>query len=245
MKRILAMILVLLAITGCAFADTISVDLNSATEEELKIARDAIDAKLMEIRLANATTLDDTYLIKGNGTQILNSFELTAPISRFVATCDKDTKVTLYIDGKDSPNTYGEYGESQSSYSSYFVNPHTITSMMVESQGNWEFDFSPLVMMDSPYTSGTGSYVTDMFTVSPPCIVTFSFRTSRYSQLCSVVLHSIDTNGKIGYESVIPWGTYVSDSDSFDIIIKPEPNIAAYFWEISCSADVDWKISAK
>lgn len=246
MKRLLSFFVALSLLCSVAIAEIITIDLSTATEAELQTARDAIDARITEIRSTNITkTTEKPLILSGNGTKILDGFDINSDLFRFVATCEQDTKVTWYLKGDNDPKTYGLYGESQSCYAHYFEEPLSITSLMVETPGAWRLEFSPLGTMDSPAASGTGSYITDIFTVTPPCMVSITFTHKGYNGLCSVILYPIYADGSIGYESVIDWGTRVSGTQSFDVIIKPEPNVVAYFWDVSCYEGIEWKIEVK
>lgn len=250
MKRLFALFFLMTTSMSIACAEKISVDLETSSVDELTAARDKISARLTDIyttALSDAEEGNDVRrVITGSGTKILDGFDVTV-LSRFVASCDEDTRVTWYTDGNDMPSTYGEYGESQSSYAALIDKPTKITSIMVESQGNWEFEFSPIWAMGGPDVSGSGSYITDTFTVNPPCIVSITLTNTgkSLSNLCSISLRSIRTDGNLGYESMIDWGTRISGTQTFDVIIKPDNNVVSYFWSISCSDDVEWSITAK
>lgn len=233
MKQILAIVLVLLAITGCAFADTISVDLNSATEEELKVARDAIDAKLMEIRLANAPKTDASYIIKGSGTQILTNVEIKAELSRF----------NIHDADEVAVSCYDNNGERLYIYD-YIGGPQTIPMIMIESEKEWYIDISPIGSIDSPYISGNGSYTSDLFSVVPPMIVTVTIEDKKgYFNYTDIKLYYVDDAGKAHIESYAAQS--VLPDKKIDYIIKPNKNAVAWFWVIECAEAVEWSITAK
>lgn len=233
MKRILALVLVLMAFAGCAFADTVSVDLNSATEEELKIARDAIDAKLMEIRLSNAPKMDASYIIHGNGTQILTNVEINAELSRF----------NIHDANEVDVSCYDANGERLFIFD-YIKGQQTIPMIMVESEKDWFIDVSPLGTIDSPYISGQGSYTSDLFVAVPPTIVTITIEDKKgYSNYTDINLYYVDKAGEVHIEDWVAQKKY--SSQRFDYIIKPNNEAAAWFWVIDCSDHVKWSITAK
>lgn len=248
MKRFFILFLILLPFVSVSFAETLSIDLNTASLDELVNVRDAVDKRIESIKVSMIRSDEkETHTITGNGTKILDGIAIKVP-SRFVATCSEDTRVTWYVAGDDKPHTYGEYGESQSCYSEIIGKPITLTSIMVESQGDWNLEFSPIGVMDSPDVSGIGSYVSDRFVITPPCMVSITLEgtgVAGYGGLCSVYLYSISKNGKLKTETFVDWGTNVFDTESFDFIIKPEKDIISYFWKVNCSTDVKWSISAK
>ena len=70
-KLFIASLVFSLLLASVSFAETLTINLETSTTDELKTARDAIDKRLAEIRLANAPTIDEAFTISGNGTQIL------------------------------------------------------------------------------------------------------------------------------------------------------------------------------
>jgi len=242
MKKLFCLVLVgLLFISPVAFADTITIDLDAASIEELETAKDAIDARIAELS-ENDTVVDgETITLTGSGTKILEGFEIDAPLTKFMASCTEDTKITWYTDDGDS-TTYGEYGESQKSYSTIIEFPITITTVMIESQGEWQFTFSPVGTMASPCCTGTGSFISDGFQVSPPHIAHITLTCDTYA-FCSVYLRPIRKDGTLGFEEVIPWGTRVHGTTTYDVIIKPEKDVVSYIWKVSCPPNVSWTIS--
>jgi len=246
MKKVFILSLVLsLFLSPVAFADTVAVDLATATADELKIARDAIDKRLAEIRLANAPTIDESFLITGSGTQILPGIELEAPLSRFVASCDDSIKVTYYSGASNKESSYGVFN-TRNSHVGYFDNPTSISSIMVETQGKWQLDFSPIGLMDSPFVEGLGSYITDVFEApSTPFIVTITLNGESDAGYATVCLYSFDKNGNVTYSDKAIDHEFVYETECFDTIIKPDSSAVAYFWNVSCPAGMQWSITAK
>lgn len=246
MKKVFILSLVFsLFLSSMAFADTVTVDLVTATADELKTARDAIDKRLAEIRLANAPTIDDSFFIKGSGTQILPGIELDAPFSRFVATCDDSIQVTYYSGANNAESTYGKFN-SNNSHADYIINPASISSIMVETQGNWQLDFSPIGLIDSPFTDGAGSYITDVFEApTTPCIITVTLNGKNDAGYGAVTLYSINKNGTVSYSDTVVDYEFVHEVEYFDAIIKPDSSAVAYFWDISCPSGMQWSITAK
>lgn len=240
LKRIFLFLLSLMLFVPCAFADTVTVDLDTATVDELKAARDTIDVRLAEIRIANAPDVDNSFIVSGNGTQILDGFDIVADFSRFSATCDDDIKVTYYYN-----NTSRSFDHASRMCFAWCIDePISITSVMVESTGNWSVDFSPISTMDSPYTTGVGSYVTDRFSVTPPCIVRITLEAGDYYDYTNVTLWKIHSDGRTSTENMV-YNEIIIDEESFDVIIKPEKDIVSYFWMINCPVDTNWSITAK
>lgn len=190
------------------------------------------------------STIDDSFIISGNGTKILDGFELTSYLSRFVVTCDDTIKVTYYTE--NDSRTYDD-SRNHGCFSTYIVDPIQFSSLMIESAGNWKIDLSPIKRMDGSFASGIGPYVTDCFVTTPPKIVTIKCSGHKYGAWLEVTLKKMTNDGKILSETAID-DVFVSGLDDpveYDVIIKPEENIFAYFWQIECAVDAEWSISEK
>lgn len=236
MKKLFCLVLVgLLSISCVAFADTITIDLDTASIEELETAKDAIEARIAELKAVAITPADEIYITRGNGTQILNDFIEPSTISRFVVTAD--TKFIVTYNKMNIQLTVKSIG---CNYADFIDCTDGFSQVMIESQGEWAIDYSPLKRTYSPYMSGNGSYVTDYFAIKTPAIVTFTVE-GDYS-LCHVSQYSIDENGKVHLVGT-PIDQYISGQETFDIIVKSKKDNAQYFFfEINCHDDVKWSI---
>lgn len=238
MKKLLCLVLVgLLSISPLAFADTITIDLDAASIEELETAKDAIDARIAELKAVTVAPAE-MYITRGNGTQILNDFKEPSTVSRFVVTADSKfivtyNKMNIQLTVKSIGCNYADFIDRSDGFS----------QVMIETQGEWVIDYSPLKRTASPCMSGNGSYVTDYFTIKTPAIVTFTVK-GDYSR-CHVSQYSIDENGKIHLVGT-PIDQYVSGQETFDVIVKSnKDNAQYYFFEINCHDDVKWSITEK
>ena len=242
MKKIIALFcsIFLLTLPGFPIASAEStVDLQSMSTDELTALRDAITVELRQRAEAASTDTDaSSFVLSGSGTQILDGIELTAPISRFIATCDDAIKVTYYTDS-DS-RTY----DGSRCFVKCIEKPMSISSLMVESKGNWTLDFSPVGTMDMLDTSGVGPSITDTFTAKPPVIVTVTYEPNKYYGYISVYLKKIMSDGTIETETAIDYAI-VSDLTEYDVIIKPEKDVVSYFWVVDCPIDTAWSIRNK
>lgn len=232
MKKFFVLLLTLVIFFPSALADTITVDLDNATPEELQAARDAIDARLAEIRSASAPIVDDDYIIRGSGIEILTNVEVKASLSRFNVHYTDEASVSCFN------------GDNELYIHDYIEHPQTIPMMIVESQEDWYIDISPIETMDSPYISGIGSYTSDLFVVTPPSIVSITLRDiAGYFNYTDVNLYYVDKTGSVHIED------WVIQSDlapeQIDYIIKPNSDAVAWFWVIRCSDNVEWSITAK
>lgn len=230
--KVLACALICVMASSYALADTVTIDLEAASAEELKAARDAIDAKLMDIRLANAPKPDDAYIIKGSGTQILTNVEINAELSRFNVHYLDEAKLSLF-----------DNNGKQLYIKGYIEGKQVIPTIMLESEEEWSIDVSPLSTNGSPYISGRGSYTSDLFVVTPPTIVTITVKDiESYFNYTDISLYYVNKIGTVCFEE--RFGNILPDK-SFDYIIKPNSEAVSWFWVIDCSNHVEWSISAK
>lgn len=232
MKKFFVFLLALIICSSVAIADTITVNLDSATADELKAARDSIDARLAEIRSEKAPTVDDGYIIKGKGTQIISNVEIKAELSRFNVHYKNEATVSCF-NGNEELFIYD-----------YIDQPQVIPMIIVESQEDWYIDVSPIGTMDSPYISGKGSYTSDLFVVTPPTFVTVTLRDQvGYFNYANVDLYYVDSMGEVWIEDWVV-DTALAPAQ-IDYIIKPKSDVVAWFWSIDCSDNVEWTIAAK
>lgn len=225
-----------------AFADTVNIDTETASIEQLLEAHSTISNAILQKEEKPA--IDDSFVISGSGTQILDGFSLDSYLSRFVVTCNDAIKVTYYTENDsrtyDDSRHYGCFG-------TYIVAPDPFTSIMVESAGEWTIDMSPIARMAGSFASGIGPYITDCFITTPPKIVTIKCSGHKYGAYLQVTLYKITNDGRILSETAIDYGNvYVLDEPvEYDVIIKPEEDIWAYFWKVDCAVDAEWSISEK
>lgn len=236
MKRFFLLILTLMAFPPASLADLITIDLDSASIDELSAARSAIDAKISDIALASAPDKSGIYLLSGKGTQILDGITLSSNLSRFVVTSN-DAKVTYYSGDESNTLTCSDGGTY-----TYFEKPTEIQAIMVESSSEWKIDASPIGWMDDPYITGSGIFISDRFEVQPPVIVTISINHDRRRGWSNVALSKVKSDGSVYTEWI---ANYVKSPTTIDAIIKPEKDVVSYFWRFNCPESVEWSITAK
>ena len=239
-KRIIVFLLSMLLIVPVASADTIAIDLETATADELQAARDAINKRLAEILASDLTAANEALLLKGNGTQLLEGIKLNYSPARLFVKSTAEVKVTLCSDDRN----YSYDGSNNSSYQFAYVieNQQSFSSIIVETQGEWTLELSPIGFTDQLSASGSGSFITDCFSVTPPSVVSIEFDAGWYGGYSSIYLNKI-YDDYISSETWM-WQDIVSD-ESFDYIIKPEQNVKSYFIQIHCPHDTQWEITIK
>lgn len=192
-----------------------------------------------DIPLKGSGFEEHEYTATGKGTKILEGLKLAFSPSRLYVKSDKEIKVTLCTDNGNK--TYD--GSNSSKYQFVYVidKQIEISQIMVETQGEWMLELSNVRAMEQPNISGSGSFVTGSFVVSPPSILSISFDKGRYGGYTYIYLYKMRSDGHVLREEWM-WQDIVSD-ESFDYIIKPEANIDSYFLQISCPHDTKWEIT--
>ena len=240
-KRFSIFLLSILIITSAAFADTITIDLDTATADELQAARDAINERIADILASDLSSVSEKFTLKGKGTKILEGVDLLYTPARLFVKSTAEIKVTLCSDGKN--RTYDGSNSSGLQFAHLIDKEQSISSIIVETQGEWSLEFSPIELTQKMITSGSGSCITDYFLVSPPQIVSISFNDGWYAGYTYIYLYKIHANNSVSCEEWM-WQDFVTD-ETFDYIIKPESNVKAYFIMISCPHDTRWSITTK
>ncbi len=223
-----------------AFADTVTVNLDTATVEELQAARDAIDARLAEIRASVLPAVGVKFAFTGKGTQLLEGVDLCYSPARLFAKSSEEIKVTLCSD--DSNRTYD--GHSSDYQFAYVIEEQqSISAIIVETHGEWTLELSPIESTEQIAANGSGSCITGYFHASPPQIVSITFNDGWYGGYTDIYLYKIHANNSVSYDEWM-WQDIVFD-DTFDYVIKPESNVKAYFIRICCPHDTQWEIKTK
>lgn len=242
MKRILSIIFVCLLCCTCAIADTVVIDLDNTSIEELQAVRALIDRRIAEMSDI-ADEPDASYILSGTGTDIRNIDVTLAPLSRVVFTCaDGDAKYTITVNGED---------QKWLSAAGYFESATAISRIMVQAQDPWTIDVSPIGFIDTPFISGSGNYVSDRFTISSPSIirVTFDYTAgggNYWNESCSLVLYTIDSKGAVHTDYLISSEqVYEGKTITVDAIVDVDDDIQHCFWGVKCNSKIKWSISAK
>ncbi len=250
MKKTLALALALLLIPLSALAATLSIDLTTASLEELQAAQAAITARIAEIQ-AYATTApesdsalaDGIIEFSGEGVSMLDGFSIGEGLFRLVMNCEDKAKVSTYVG--DALNT-AEYLHSDVDFGK---GPISVDSLMVETSGKWSLNISPIVTGGQSIMSGEGPQVGDLFTLDKPQIVTITAtgtpRIQSYFNSAYIYLCKVGSNGYIDRESMLSDSVDDGKSISVDAILKPDSENTGYFWLIKCSPGISWNIAIK
>lgn len=188
---------------------------------------------------ADILQIDDKYVVKGSGTQILDPIPLYSDLSRFVVMADGKFGVTFNSWNHDS-NGY--------SYANYVDASRDVSQVLIETKANWVLECSPLKEMASPYASGIGSYITNYFKATPPMIVTVTVECDGMLGGSGVSLkqYGIDKAGKVHVVDDLIEREYIYGRESYDVIIKQgRAEDQFYFFAFNCAANAKWSITAK
>ena len=192
---------------------------------------------LVYILLSNNALADgvviDSYTIKGNGNQTVCDIKINVKYSRFVGHGEKGTKITCY--------------DENGKYTYYYLiqGQEVISKIVVETQGDWYIDFSPIGFMATPSVSGHGSYYSDFFMIDKPTIVSIKADGGENGiDSFGVSLYYVDKEGKIRLAD-----PGFIDCDSYPLstvyIALPDEDAVAWLWHIGCFDNVEWSITAK
>ena len=242
MRRILSIVLFLTLLWSVAIADVLTIDLETATIEELKEAKQAIDHRISELSQP-AANQDNSYTVEGKGTDIRPVNISLVPLSRFLFTCsDGEASYTVTVNGEEK-KWIGPV--------SYFETATDISNIMVQSKSPWHFDFSPIGYVDSPFIAGNGNYVSDRFMISSPSIISVTFDYSAgggnyWNENCSLVIYEVDDTGSVTPHYLISAEqVYEGKSITLEAIVNLDNQSSYAFWGVQCNSKIKWSITAK
>ena len=242
MKKLLAVILAFSLLGSVAFAETITVDLDTATIEELTAAQSAIGDRISELRAAEAPE-GETISLSGTGTAIQSGVTVTQVPARVTVTGPVEVTFT----GGDYDLSFNLW---QNDFSCEQLTDAGTYDLLIEGEGDWTIQIEPLKDGGTLECSGIGPYVTDFFPLSSATIVHCTMDASGVdawsASLYTYLGYQYEGFDSWTYDTVV--GDYAS-SDSFTVegdgIIKPVKGRDRYFWIIDVPEDASWSISLK
>ena len=242
MKRFLFVFVLCLLFCSFAIADTVIVDLDTASVEELRDARSLIDKRIAELSQSESTE-SNAFILSGTGTEIREVNMTLEPLSRFVFTCaDDNAEFTITINGEDKkwlPEV------------DCFDTKAEISRVMVQSKKPWTINTSPIGYSDTSFISGNGNYVSDRFSIDSPSIVSVTFDYTAgggnyWNESCSLILYTIDINGAVHTDYLVSGEqVYEGDTITVDAIVDVDDNVQYCIWGIDCHSKIKWTISDK
>lgn len=243
MKKIWCILLALLTLAvSPALAQTLTIDLETATIEDLTAAQTQITDRISELRAATSPA-GEALTLQGTGTSIISGVEVAVAPAR------------LTIEGKVKLTLSGKYDHTFNLSASNAYTCDVITSAetydaLVEGDGDWTITIEPLKEGGTLQASGVGPWVSDFFTLDSAAILTVSADPANMEALLSNVIFNL-------YQPLKYVKTYSADaltnelitstSGVFfsDVIAKPDDPQAQCFWFVNVAPGVEWSISRK
>ena len=225
-----------------ALATTLSVDISTATLDELQQAVLTIANRISELR-AVAAPSSERLELSGIGTTILSNVTIPFSPSRIIIETDGDFSATL---------TGGPYDHNFSTdlYNAVFFDEQGTYTLLVEAKGAWTFTVVPIMPGASLPLSGTGSYVSDYFELPVPMIVAVKCAPgsmTEYLTHFNVILHCQYENSNSWRNDYLSAEMVTPSSGLFqeDVIINPISGRMQYCISVSCNPGVEWSINPK
>lgn len=241
----------LLAFPCAAFADGVLVDdWSSASVDELVKAKSKISAQVAQL-LVHQEVPAEGFTLSGEGMDITDAYTLPNGYWRRLIKIPNakvyGDQVTISIAGKNNVIKISDAVTAEPLRANGALN---IDYAVVETDGSWEIEYTPITADGTLEASGDGGFVSNFFTCTKPTKVTFSVN-NGYSYLTSfkVNLYYMSNSGYLcsEFESEKVLNELVDSGaqKTFTAIIKPEDKKAAYLWVIACDTGVEWSITAK
>jgi hypothetical protein len=242
MKKLLAVLLAFALLGSSAFAETLTIDLETASIDELTAAQTTIGNRISELRAAQ-TPAGKNITLSGNGTSIQSGVEVTQIPARVVV--KGPVKVTFT--GGDYDLTFNTW---QAEESCETITDAGTYELLIEGDGDWTISIEPLKEGGTLECSGTGPYVSDFFPLTSSTIVHCLLDASALGEWSASLYVSIGYQ----YEGYDYWtyDTVVGDTIFTDPltlegdgIIKPVRERDQYYWIIDVPLGTTWSISVK
>ena len=244
MRKVLGVLLALLfLLPAAAFANTITVNLEEATLEELQTAQAAIQER-MDVLLADQPGQGDVICLTGTGTTILKDVNILFYPARMHILSENRMTVTL---------TGGPY--EMAYYIEYSPAVRVLTfggtfTLLIEAEGDWTIEFSPIEEGGYCEAAGSGAYVGDFFELTEPMVFTASFDGANlpagvYDYMELNFFKQFEYGDEWGYDNPFYDDLETGEFVSKDFIVKPTTGHKRYFWQVVCNPYVTWTIRPK
>ncbi|NLV59222.1 MAG: hypothetical protein GXY67_10715 [Clostridiales bacterium] len=243
MKKLLALALALVLVTFSAAADTLSLDLETATLDELQAAQSILSQRISKLRAA-AAPAGETITLSGSGTSILSGVEVVQIPAR--VTIQGAVKVTLT--GGKLDRTFNSWADEEGSCE--VLTEAGTFDALVEGKGEWTLAIEPLKEGGTIELSGVGPYVSDFFPLSAATIVHVVMDASASDAWsASLYLHMGHQ-----YSNIEAWDEELVTGDGLfsaplklegDGIVKPVGDRTQYYWIVDVPAGAEWSITVK
>ena len=241
MKKRLALLCALLMFSSSALADTLTIDLDSATNDELRDARDAINECLVQRNL-NPETADGELMWESDGNLEIGGFSCDAPLLRIIAYVNNATTFTATINGETTED------EITQSISEYGNGPVTWDSISVKATMPWSLHISPIVEGGTVLEEGSGPFVGNLFTLNQPVKLrlkaTWPERDGFDFALrdISISLVTVTRTGMLEETEELKASLSSGDTATQEFTLLPDSRYERYFWHCECMPGVEWSI---
>ena len=241
MKKVLALLCALLLTASTAQADTLTVDLDSATNDELRAARDAIDQCLAQRNL-NPETADGEKIWRGDGDLEIGAFSCNAALCR----------ILIYV---NSPTTFATTSEGETyetvisqDICEYAKDAVACEGISVKADMPWSLHISPIVEGGTVLDEGAGLFVGNLFTLNQPVYLRLkaTWPDQDWMQFGSrdvaISLVGITRLGEMEEMEELQGILQIGDTATQEVTLLPDSRYTRYFWKCDCPTDVQWSI---
>lgn len=242
----------LLAIApASALADTITIDLDTATYDDLAAARDQITARMDALLAAQATPAPaeaaDGMHYSGEGTAIVSDVQLPYEYNAITYTASIGTSYKLRDDKDDT------FSSSLGGQECNVVAGPRTGKLLVEGKDAWTLDIAPLATASAlTAAEGTGCYVSPIFPLDSDTIINLHVidpdgkRELRDALSIDARLYALKGEGKLSSDSLVIGGS-TDDSNTYnaDLILSPVDGAIGYVLEINMIPEYQWTVTPK
>lgn len=242
----------LLAIApASALADTLSIDLDTATYDELADAREQITARMDELLAAQATPAPaeaaDGVHYSGEGTAIINDVQL--PYDYNVITYTSGTMTGYKLrDSSDKQISYTIGGQQCE-----IVSGPDTAKLLVEGKYAWTFDVTPLESASAlSVWEGTGCCASPVFTLDTDTIINLHVvdpdGKHEFQDALSIncTLYILMDDGKLRSDNLVI-GASMTEECTYDadLILSPIDGAAGYVLVVNVLPTYEWSVTLK
>lgn len=242
----------LLAIApASALADTITIDLDTATYDDLAAARDQITARMDALLAAQATPAPaeaaDGMHYSGEGTAIVADIQLPHDYNAVTYTSESGTGYKLK--GEDDKQLSYCFGGQQCDI---VTGPRT-AKLLVEGKAAWTMDIAPLATASAlTAAEGTGCYVSPVFPLPTDTIVSLHItdpdgKADMQDGLSiDVTLYILMDGGRLHSDALVIGGGLTSDGTyDADLILSPVDGATGYVLVVNGLPAYQWSVTPK
>lgn len=240
----------LLAIApASALADTITIDLDTATYDDLAAARDQITARMDALLAAQATPAPaeaaDGMHYSGEGTAIVSDVQLPYDYNVITYNASRGTGYKLKSE-EDKQLSYC-FGGQQCD----IVTGPRIAKLLVEGKSEWTIDIAPLATASALTASeGTGCYTSPIFPLDSDTIINLHITdpdgSDDMGDSIDATLYMLTDDGRL-YDDALVIGGGLADDGTYDadLILSPVDGATGYVLVVNGLPAYQWSVTPK